>query len=538
MENKKYEFTGETKEFGNYTLHRIRALVDIENTVKKDDLARALVDIKNFVKKGELGGWIESEENLSHEGCCWVDEGCHVCGGARVYDNAHVAGKSFVALGSEVYGNAYIGELASVTDGSKVYGSATVTGKAIVINAEVYGDAYIDGNTIVAHGAKVFDNAMVGDRAKVDGEVVLHGSAKVSAEATLTDGDIDSTSDFICIGPIGSRNAYTTYNLKSGTVSTGCFTGPLKKFKEKVAFFHGKLNGRDEHYKAYNRLIDYFKTIPLRTTGVKDDHDPDLVAKTCNIENKKYEFTGETKEFGEYTLRRIRALVDIKHIVKKGELGGWIEDEENLSHEGNCWVNDGCYVCGGARVYDNAHIAGGAKVLYGSEVYGDAYICICSEVAYDSKVYGSAVVSGGSLVINNAEVYGNATIVGGGVVSDGAKVFGAAIVDHGANVNGKAVLSNIAKVSGDVIIVDGDIDSESDFICVGPIGSRRAYTTYNLKSGTVCTGCFVGTLEEFEKQVISTYGADGGEDTHYKSYKNLIEYFKTIPLRTTEQEKD
>lgn len=238
------------------------------------------------------------------------------------------------------------------------------------------------------------------------------------------------------------------------------------------------------------------------------------------MENKKYEFTGETKEFGEFTLRRIRALVDIKHIVKKGELGGWIEDEENLSHEGNCWVNDGCYVCGGARVYENARIAGGAKVLYGS------------------KVYGSAVVSGGSLVINNAEVYGNATIVGGAVVSDGAKVFGAAIVDHGANVSNKAVLSNIAKVSGDVIIVDGNIDSESDFICVGPIGSRRAYTTYNLKSGTVCTGCFVGTLEEFEKQVISTYGADGGEDTHYKSYKNLIEYFKTIPLRTTAQEKD
>lgn len=238
------------------------------------------------------------------------------------------------------------------------------------------------------------------------------------------------------------------------------------------------------------------------------------------MENKKYEFTGETKEFGEFTLRRIRALVDIKHIVKKGELGGWIEDEENLSHEGNCWVNDGCYVCGRARVYENAHIAGGAKVLYGS------------------KVYGSAVVSGGSLVINNAEVYGNATIVGGAVVSDGAKVFGAAIVDHGANVSNKAVLSNIAKVSGDVIIVDGNIDSESDFICVGPIGSRRAYTTYNLKSGTVCTGCFVGTLEEFEKQVISTYGADGGEDTHYKSYKNLIEYFKTIPLRTTAQEKD
>lgn len=255
------------------------------------------------------------------------------------------------------------------------------------------------------------------------------------------------------------------------------------------------------------------------------------------MENKKYEFTGETKEFGDYVLRHIRALVDIENVVKKGELGGWIEIEENLSHEGNCWVNDGCYVCAGARVYENALVAGGAKVLNGSKVYGNAYIRMCSEV-YGSKVYGSAVVTGGSLVINSAEVYGNATIAGGAVVSDGAKVFGAAIVDHGANVSDKAVLSNIAKVSGGAIIVDGDIDSRSDFICVGPIGSRDAYTTYNLKSGTVCTGCFVGTLEEFEKQVITVHGANGSENKHYKSYKNLIEYFKTIPLRTTEQEKD
>lgn len=256
------------------------------------------------------------------------------------------------------------------------------------------------------------------------------------------------------------------------------------------------------------------------------------------MKNKKYEFTGETKEFDIHTLRRIRALVDIENVVKKGELGGWIESEKNLSHEGNCWVGEGCHVCGKAKVYENARVMGKSFVLLGSKVFGDAYVGTCSYVANDSKVYGSASVTGGSVVINRVEVYGNATIAGGAVVSDGAKVFGTAMVDHGANVSCKAVLSNIAKVSGDAIIVDGNIDSRSDFICVGPIGSRDAYTTYNLKTGTLCTGCFIGTLEEFEKQVISVYGADGDENKHYKSYKNLIEYFKTIPLCTPEQEKD
>lgn len=256
------------------------------------------------------------------------------------------------------------------------------------------------------------------------------------------------------------------------------------------------------------------------------------------MENKKYEFTGETKEFDGHTLRRIRALVDIENTVKKGELGGWIESEKNLSHEGKCWVGKGCRVCGKAKVYENARVVDNSFVLLGSKVYGDAYVGTCSYVANNSKVYGSAAVTGCAVVTNGAEVYGNATIAGGAVVSDGAKVFDAAIVDHGADVNGKVTVHNTAKVSGGAIIVDGDIDSRSDFICVGPIGSRDAYTTYNLKTGTVCTGCFVGTLEEFEKQVITIHGTHGGENKHYKSYKNLIEYFKTIPLRTPEQEKD
>lgn len=63
---------------------------------------------------------------------------------------------------------------------------------------------------------------------------------------------------------------------------------------------------------------------------------------------KKYEFTGETKEFLGHTLHRIRAVIDFGD-VKAGDLGGWIEKEENLSHEGNAWV------CGNAEVWGAYH---------------------------------------------------------------------------------------------------------------------------------------------------------------------------------------
>lgn len=64
---------------------------------------------------------------------------------------------------------------------------------------------------------------------------------------------------------------------------------------------------------------------------------------------KKYEFTGETKEFFGHTLHRIRAVIDFGD-VKAGDLGGWIETEENLSHEGNAWVYGQACISGQARI--------------------------------------------------------------------------------------------------------------------------------------------------------------------------------------------
>ena len=83
--------------------------------------------------------------------------------------------------------------------------------------------------------------------------------------------------------------------------------------------------------------------------------------------NIKYELTNETKEIGGITLRRIRALRDIpSRRVKAGDLGGWIEKEDNLSHSGDAWVG------GNAQVYGDAWVGGDARVGGNAQVYGDA----------------------------------------------------------------------------------------------------------------------------------------------------------------------
>ena len=62
---------------------------------------------------------------------------------------------------------------------------------------------------------------------------------------------------------------------------------------------------------------------------------------------KKYKLTEETKEWCGRTLHRIEALKDFGD-VKAGDKGGWIEKEENLSHQGDAWVYGDAQVSGNA----------------------------------------------------------------------------------------------------------------------------------------------------------------------------------------------
>lgn len=63
------------------------------------------------------------------------------------------------------------------------------------------------------------------------------------------------------------------------------------------------------------------------------------------------------------TLYRIEALKDFAS-VKKGNKGSYLEKEENLSHEGKCWVFGKALVFGNALLYGKAEIRKG-KVTCG-----------------------------------------------------------------------------------------------------------------------------------------------------------------------------
>ena len=76
---------------------------------------------------------------------------------------------------------------------------------------------------------------------------------------------------------------------------------------------------------------------------------------------KKYILTEETKEVGGHILHKIQAVRDFGD-VQKGDLGGWVESEENLSHDGDCWISGNGRVSGDGRVSSNARIGVNAYI--------------------------------------------------------------------------------------------------------------------------------------------------------------------------------
>ena len=86
---------------------------------------------------------------------------------------------------------------------------------------------------------------------------------------------------------------------------------------------------------------------------------------------KKYILTDETIQFNGKTLHRIQAIKSFGDI-KEDDLGGWIENEDNLSQEGNCWVYDEAIVCDNAKVCNNVKIMCNAIIINNAVVKDNA----------------------------------------------------------------------------------------------------------------------------------------------------------------------
>ena len=100
---------------------------------------------------------------------------------------------------------------------------------------------------------------------------------------------------------------------------------------------------------------------------------------------KKYKLTDGAYHTNDKILYRIQALKDFGD-VKKGDLGGFVQNEDNLSHKGDCWIYENAKVYGEAKVYEKARVGGYALIRGNAKVF-----------RY-SRVRGSMIRSGNSKI--------------------------------------------------------------------------------------------------------------------------------------------
>lgn len=88
---------------------------------------------------------------------------------------------------------------------------------------------------------------------------------------------------------------------------------------------------------------------------------------------------------------QLRAIVDFGN-VKTGELGGYVDSPDVLSHDGDCWIYPNAYVYGGATVIDNSIVLPKSVVTGYVTLIGDTSVC-CMLISRDpSSCFCSTIV--------------------------------------------------------------------------------------------------------------------------------------------------
>lgn len=131
-------------------------------------------------------------------------------------------------------------------------------------------------------------------------------------------------------------------------------------------------------------------------------------------------------------LHRLRALRQVNEQVMPGTLGGYVQTEGNLSHDGSCWIYDDAVSCEGAVVENDARMYDGAVARDFALVGGDARMfeqakaeghssILSGELKEDARMAGEAVIKKSHtgeapLIGRGSNIYG--TVCGWFVIND------------------------------------------------------------------------------------------------------------------------
>lgn len=228
-------------------------------------------------------------------------------------------------------------------------------------------------------------------------------------------------------------------------------------------------------------------------------------------------------------LHRIKALKKFND-VKKGDLGGWIESEANLSQEGDCWIYDQAAAFENAEIRDSA-VVKGVSLINNNAVVKDNAIVI------DSIVYNNAVVkdnatinlvkmSDNSCVMKNASVSVNDLINPHLVSMMGNSCFGGDVKITGGVFagNAKILQSHISDFSFCFgYVFDGTMEVRyPDEIMVINVAGLDRILARNSEGGIICYRCPASTGDEVLEVVKEKCEANSEDYIKYTAAINLL----------------
>ncbi len=333
--------------------------------------------VGKFAREMDLGGYIESEDNLSHEGDCWISAG------SKVYNYSCVRDDGFVF--ASVLSHSYICDNAvaiySKLEDSDLYESS------IVYESSLSNCLTLDGCTCL------FQTKEKGDA--VDGMIIKDEILGLWKSRALWD--------------------------------------------EKVALFNDFIN--KERNKHFAMSIEFL-------------FDKEEILDKAEKEGKKYVILYWNWGDARYNIKlhRIMACKSFGK-VKRADVGGHVESESNLAHDGLCWIGYNASVQNNAVVSENAQVDG--RMSWRDELYYKQkpdempwylYNITFLSVKDNAKIHGNAVVYGDGYIWGDSEIYENASVTGDNFMISHARIHGKARV-----------------VSSDIY---GSIDIRDNAICI------------------------------------------------------------------------
>lgn len=277
-----------------------------------------------IVKKGTLGGFIESKENLNENDLSWIDKNSKLLYGARVsgksflidtiVENAEVSNVTFLywcndpivsskckKINDTLTRNVkytpdeylyeknnmnYIGECSNLHDVIMNYtnNAIRITDSDVTscqltgadINKSIVVDSSINNSKVI--GSNIYNNVFVSN--SIIQDVVIDRCTKIingaigctvfytkGSQGMMTNAEIPH---YLIIGPIGSRNDFTTFypgTTKGEIIAhTGCFTNTIDEFKKSVSTTYGvgyidpkRFPIHALYYNQYMKAIEYAK---------------------------------------------------------------------------------------------------------------------------------------------------------------------------------------------------------------------------------------------------------------------------------------